>query len=216
MTTTAPSTASATAAPEPVAFSTWRAVGALTVGALVAGMAAAQSGAYAERYASSCAACHGAQGVSVLPLTPSLAGQHSFYAATQLFLFREGRRDNPVMTAVAKGMGNDDLRGFSDLIGTLPSAASAQSGPADTATQARGAALAAKLHCAGCHGADFAGAQQVPRLAGQREDYLALALKGFRAASRVGYTSAMSEALAGVTPAELADLAHFMAHFKAP
>ena len=120
------------------------------------------------------------------------------------------------MTAVAKGMGNDDLRGFSDLIGTLPSAASAQSSPADTATQARGAALAAKLHCAVCHGADFAGAQQVPRLAGQREDYLALALKGFRAASRVGYTSAMSEALAGVTPAELADLAHFMAHFKAP
>lgn len=56
----------------------------------------------------------------------------------------------------------------------------------------------------------------MPRLAGQREDYLALALKGFRAASRVGYTSAMSEALAGVTPAELADLAHFMAHFKAP
>lgn len=74
----------------------------------------------------------------------------------------------------------------------------------------------AKLHCAGCHGAQFAGGQQEPRLASQREDYLALALKGFRAATRVGCTPAMSEALAGVTPAELDDLAHYLAWVKTP
>lgn len=191
----------------------------LTAGLMLAGTVAAQpvgSAGFAERFASNCAACHGAQGVSTLTLTPSLAGQHSFYAATQLFLFREGRRDNPLMSAIAKGMSNDDLRGFSDLIGTLAPAPSATTGVPSAAIQARGAALVAKLHCAGCHGADFAGAQQVPRLAGQREDYLALALKGFRAASRVGYTPAMSEALAGVTPAELDDLAHYLAWFKTP
>ena len=166
---------------------------------------------FAERYASTCAACHGAQGVSELPATPSLAGQHSFYAATQLFLFREGRRDNPAMLAIAKGMGNDDLRGFSDAIGALPAAAPATAPTADPARVARGLVVANRLHCAGCHGPDYAGAAQVPRIAGQREDYLQLALRGFRAATRVGYTPAMSEALAGTTPAELDDLAHFLA-----
>ena len=55
-----------------------------------------------------------------MPGTPVLAGQPRFYAITQLFLFREGRRANEAMTAVAKRMKDDDLRGFSDFIDTLP------------------------------------------------------------------------------------------------
>ena len=74
------------------------------------------------------------------------------------------------------------------------------------------AALAQRLHCTGCHGADLAGGKQVPRLAGQREDYLLHALRGFRAATRVGYSAAMTEALAGTTPQQLEDLAHHLAH----
>ena len=75
---------------------------------------------YAQRFATLCAACHGANGRSDMPGTPVLAGQHSFYAITQLFLFREGRRGNEAMTAVAKTMNDADLRGFADFIGTLP------------------------------------------------------------------------------------------------
>ena len=84
--------------------------------------AAAKAGAaeYAQRFATLCAACHGANGRSDMPGTPVLAGQHSYYTITQLFLFREGRRSNPAMTAVAKGFTDADLRGFSDHIGTLP------------------------------------------------------------------------------------------------
>jgi cytochrome c553 len=187
-------------------------LGALLI-ALAAGPAAAQ-GSHAGRFASVCAACHGAQGVSTLAMTPTLAGQPSFYAITQLFLFRDGRRDNAVMSAVAQGMSDDDLRGFSDTIATLP-APPPPAPPADAARYARGAALAQRLHCTACHGADLAGGKQVPRLAGQREDYLLHALRGFRAATRVGYGPAMTEALAGTTPAELEDLAHHLAHFDA-
>ena len=188
---------------------------ALAALAVLAPLAGAQpASVYAERYAATCAACHGAQGVSVLPLTPSLAGQPSFYAITQLFLFRDGRRDNPLMTALAKGMSDDDLRGFSDVIGSLPAAAAAAGAhaPADPQRLARGAGLSGRLHCSGCHGAELAGGRQVPRLAGQREDYLQQALRGFRAGKRVGYTPAMSEALAGVAADELDDLAHYLAH----
>ncbi len=172
--------------------------------------------AYAERYAAQCAACHGAAGVSALAGTPSLAGQPSFYAITQLFLFRDGRRDSPVMTAIAKDMSDADLRGYSDAIGKLPAVPSLPASAPDAARQARGAALAQRLHCLACHGDAAEGGRQVPRLAGQREDYLLLALRGFRAGSRVGYTPAMSEALAGVAPAEIDDLAHHLAHFMAP
>lgn len=166
-----------------------------------------------ERFAA-CLACHGEGGVSRLPLTPSLAGQPSFYAITQLFLFREGRRQNEAMTAVAKGMSDADLRAFSELIAKLPAPPPAAAG--DATRSARGAALAQRFRCASCHGADYAGGQQVARLAGQREDYLNKALAEFRAGTRVGYTSAMSEALAGIEPGELGDLAHYLANFVSP
>ncbi len=181
--------------------------------------AAAQTGPYAERYAAVCAACHGAQGTSTTPLTPSLGGQPSFYAITQLFLFRGGRRDSVVMTAVAQGMSDNDLRGYAEFIGKLPppsAAAPAEAMDAASAASAtRGAALTQRLHCTGCHGADLAGGKQVPRLAGQRQDYLLLALQGFRAGTRVGYTPAMTEALAGVGAADLEDLARYLAALAA-
>ncbi len=212
-------TLAATLAATSVAFLAMALIGPAAAQVAPATDAAAAATPYSQKYATTCAACHGAQGASVLPLTPSLAGQPSFYAITQLFLFREGRRDNALMSAIANGMSDDDLRGYSDFIGTLPAAAlaavdnaeSTPAAPADPQRQARGAALSAKLHCAGCHGADLAGGKQVPRLAGQREDYLLHALRGFREARRVGYTPAMSEALAGVTGAELEDLAHYLA-----
>lgn len=175
-----------------------------------AGAAAQDAAPASERFAA-CLACHGERGVSSLPLTPSLAGQPSFYAITQLFLFREGRRQNEAMTAVAKGMSDADLRAFSELIAKLPAPPAAGAG--DAARTARGAAVAQRFRCASCHGADYAGGQQVARLAGQREDYLNKALTEFRAGTRVGYTSAMSEALAGIEPDELRDLAHYLANF---
>lgn len=87
---------------------------------LLAGAAQAQTRPSIQERFVLCMACHGEGGISSQPRTPSLAGQPSFYAITQLFLFREGRRASAAMTAVAKGMTDDDLRAFSDFIGKLP------------------------------------------------------------------------------------------------
>jgi len=175
---------------------------------------AAKAGAaeYAERFATVCAACHGANGRSEMAGTPVLAGQHSFYAITQLFLFREGRRDNPAMTAIAKGFTDADLRGFSEYIGTLPPQAPPPGPPPDAAKMKQGQALAQQHRCVFCHGADLAGGQQVPRIGGQREEYLRDALHGFRSGKRPGYTMAMIEAVSQVAPAELDLLAYYAAH----
>lgn len=179
------------------------------------GYACAQSQPSLKDRFAACLACHGEGGHSTQPLIPSLAGQPSFYAITQLFLFREGRRDNDAMTAVAKGMTDDDLRGFSELIGHLPPPPRPVDKPVDVQRLARGAELAVKHRCVSCHGTDLSGGKQVARLAHQREDYLIQTLNAFRAGKRIGYTQAMNEALAGVSAEDVHDLAHYLAYLPA-
>lgn len=168
---------------------------------------------YAERFSNLCAACHGANGRSDMAGTPVLAGQHSLYAITQLFLLREGRRDNPAMVAIAKTMNDADLRGFSGFIGTLPPVpAPAPVTAPDEARMSKGQALALQHKCVFCHGAALDGGQGVPRIGGQKEDYVRAALHGYKTGDRPGYTRAMSEALSQVPAEDLDPLAYYVAN----
>lgn len=172
---------------------------------------------YAQRFAGQCAVCHGANGRSDMPLTPVLAGQPSLYAITQLFLFREARRSSEAMNAVAKNFTDDDLRGFSDYIGTLPPVpAPPPASPPDAARIAKGRALAEQHKCVFCHGAALDGGQQVPRIAGQREDYLKMTLRGFQSGTRAGYTQAMTSAVSHIPVEDLDTLAYYVARFPGP
>ena len=180
----------------------------------VAAASVADTGAaaYAQRFASLCAACHGANGRSDIPGTPALAGQHGFYAITQLFLFREGRRSNEAMTAVAKTLKDDDLRGFAAVIDSLPPVAPPPAAtPPDPARMNKARELARQHKCVFCHGDDLSGGQQVPRIGGQREEYLRETLRGFKSGQRPGYTQAMIEAVSQVTVDELDTLAYYAA-----
>jgi cytochrome c553 len=161
--------------------------------------------------AAPCQACHGSNGVSQTVLTPSIAGQPSFYLVAQLFLFREGRRDNAAMNAAAKDLRDADLQALADFFASLPPPRA--SGKADAAKAKRGRAVVARENCANCHGAGFEGDNNVPRLAGQREDYLLKALRDYKAGRRVGYGNAvMPETVANLRDAELAAAAHFLAY----
>ena len=176
--------------------------------------AGAGSAVYAERFKNVCAACHGADGRSDIAGTPVLAGQHSLYAITQLFLFREGRRNNEAMVALAKPMTDADLRGFSDFIGTLPPVpAPAAAVAPDAARMSKGQALAQQHKCVFCHGAALDGGQGVPRIGGQKEDYVRATLRGFKSGDRPGYTRAMTEALSQVPMEDLDLLAYYVANF---
>ena len=63
--------------------------------------------------AASCAACHGGEGVSSNPEWPNLAGQKAKYLALQLKAFRDGGRDSPLMSPMAKPLSNDDIDNIS-------------------------------------------------------------------------------------------------------
>ena len=187
---------------------------ARTAGA--AASAASVNALYAERFRTVCAACHGADGRSDMVGTPVLAGQYSLYTITQLFLFREGRRTNQAMVALAKPMTDADLRGFSDYIGTLaPVPPPPPAAPPDAARMSKGQALAHEHKCVFCHGTALDGGQGVPRIGGQKEDYVRATLHGFKSGERPGYTRAMTEALSQVSVQDLDLLAYYVANFTA-
>jgi cytochrome c553 len=56
-----------------------------------------------------CAGCHGANGISNNPMWPNLAGQKQAYLASALQMYRDGRRKNAMMTAMAKNLTDADI-----------------------------------------------------------------------------------------------------------
>lgn len=56
-----------------------------------------------------CVVCHGMDGLSQNPEAPNLAGQVEMYLAKSLEDFRAGRRQNEMMSVVAKGLSDDDI-----------------------------------------------------------------------------------------------------------
>lgn len=73
---------------------------ALTL-ALSANVAIAGDAAAGKAKAATCAGCHGAAGVSAIPMYPNLAGQKEAYLAKQLHAFKDKTRTEPTMNAMA-------------------------------------------------------------------------------------------------------------------
>ena len=66
-----------------------------------------------------CAACHGAAGVSAIPMYPNLAGQKEAYLAKQLKDFKSGARKDPVMAPMAMGLSDADVANLSAYYASL-------------------------------------------------------------------------------------------------
>ena len=186
----------------------------ITITALVLASVAFPAGAETvQERAATCFACHGEHGQSETENIPSLGAQQAPYALIQLFMFREKLRLFEPMNEMAKALTDDDLRAFSDFIAALPKPPPvADTG--DPARLQRARALVQQHHCDSCHNADFSGRDNVPRLADQREDYLAKTMREYKDNSRHGYDGTMAEVLQPVTPEQIADLAYFFARIR--
>ena len=157
-----------------------------------------------------CLACHGEHGQSDKPEVPSLGAQPAFYVMVQLYMFREKLRTVEPMNAMTQGFTDDDLRRMADVIATLPPPRPVED-IVDPARLERARALIQQHRCNFCHNPDFSGAQQVPRLAGQREDYLVKALREYKNNTRRAYDTAMADVLYALNDEQLRDLAYFLA-----
>lgn len=191
-----------------------RAAAALVGAALLAGASPVAVGAAdLQEKLAPCLACHGPDGQSQTADVPSLGGQRAAYTITQLFLFREKMRIAEPMNDMAKALSDDDLRAIADALAALlppkpPSEAD------DPARLERARLLVAQNHCNICHRPDFAGQENVPRLADQREDYLLKSLRGYKSGARHGYEPTMAEVLQPLNDAQLVELAHYLAHYR--
>jgi cytochrome c553 len=78
----------------------------------------------------------------------------------------------------------------------------------------RARTLVAQNHCNVCHTPSFAGQDNVPHIADQREDYLIKALRGYKDNSRRGYDSAMADVIQPITDEQILDLAYYIARVR--
>jgi cytochrome c553 len=187
-------------------------------GALAAAAAALVAGTLPALAAPSeklvpCLACHGAQGQSEIENVPSLGAQPAPYSLIQLVIFREKIRFAELMNEMAKELSDDDLRSIADALAALP-APKPPADPGDPARLERARALTEQNHCNVCHRPDFSGRENVPRLAGQREDYLLKSLRDYKSGARHGYDATMAEALQPVDDAQLVEFAYYLAHLR--
>ncbi len=159
-----------------------------------------------------CNACHGPNGNSQIPLTPSLAGQPKVFIENQLVLIREGVRDIPQMKGLLDALKDPELVALATYFAAQ--APAKPTGTVNKETFDRGQALAGKMLCGTCHLPDYSGRQQMPRLAGQNEAFLAYSMKQFRDHAGLGRDTVMSASLFGLKDNDLADLAHYLANFK--
>jgi cytochrome c553 len=90
------------------------------------GFAGAQSDPALPRHIETCAACHGANGISVAPAIPNLAGQRANYLKSQLAAFKEGARANDVMKAVASQLADAEMDALAAYFASKPGAANGE------------------------------------------------------------------------------------------
>jgi cytochrome c553 len=142
-----------------------------------------------ETKAATCAACHGAQGVSANPEWPSLAGQNAVYSYLQLKAFKEGKRKNVLMSSQAAGLSDQDMRDLAAFYASKdykPGVASEEAVPLAEPLWRGGDPERQLPACAGCHSPNGAGnpAAGYPQLAGQHATYTAASLRAYRAGER--------------------------------
>jgi cytochrome c553 len=189
----------------------WLAIAATIFAGDVSGPLAAQT--LAERL-QLCGTCHGETGNSKMENTPSLAGQPELFMTNQLILMREGVRKSEIMAPFVKGLKDDVIIALATHYAKLRPEPPADSTPVDAALAKRGAQLAVGLHCASCHRPDYAGQEQMPRLALQRLDYLILSLTDYREGRRSGIDTSMNGVMYGASDQDIHALAHYLASIR--
>ncbi|MDX1303954.1 c-type cytochrome [Photobacterium sp.] len=143
-----------------------------------------------------CAACHGADGNSMIAQYPKIAGQHSGYLEKQLKEFKlamttggkEGRND-PVMGGMAMPLSEQDMADLAAYFSTLPIS--------DNTTPESSVAVGQQLYrfgdpergiaaCTACHGPRGNGTSLsgFPKISGQHAEYVKIQLEKFRSAQR--------------------------------
>jgi len=159
--------------------------------------------------AATCMACHGPNGNSSMPNTPSLAGQNARYIYLQLRDFQEGRRHNDMMTPMTAGLTRDDMREIADFFSKQK--LTNKNFKSDPDKAKKGFAKADETLCAMCHLGEFKGQNEIPKVAGQNYDYVIKTLKDFKAKNRTNDAGNMTSVASTLSEEDIENLGHYIA-----
>ena len=169
-----------------------------------------------------CTACHGADGNSVTPLWPNIAGQNAKYIAAQLYAFKSGGRSDPLMSTQVIALTDEDINDLAVYFESLPAAA-------QTVANARLIDRAEALYrggnsekgvpaCIACHGPSGRGnpAAGYPALNGQHAAYTAKQLRDYASGTRKsdGQTHMMRNTAERLSAEDIQALAAYVQGFK--
>lgn len=165
-----------------------------------------------------CGACHGADGNSVNPVWPSLAGQHATYTVAQLQAFKNGSRSEPLMLGQVMTLSDEDMRNLAVYFASMPAAAKAV---ADPSIVDRGQRLYRggdrdnnSAACIACHGPTGRGnpAAAYPSLKGQYATYTAAQLRAYASGARQsdGPTKVMRDIASSLSEEDIVAVASYI------
>ena len=157
-----------------------------------------------RRHAAACATCHGVDGNSDIPGTPTLAGQQPQYLAAAIQEYHQGNRAQSTMRSMLRG--SDRLE-----VENLALYFAAQT-PVRRVTQPRGdpaAGAVSSVKCGGCHGArGVSHDTATPSLAGQDFVYLVKTIRSYRTSRK---SWGMQRYVAGLHDRDIDDIAAYYA-----
>ena len=161
----------------------------------------------------SCASCHGLNGISAAPGVPHLAGQRPAYLHFELRAYKAGTRGDNAMGGAVKFLSDDALLKaaayYANLDPPQPAATSgAKAAPAKPDPVQAGKAAASG--CGGCHGeGGVSKTAGMPSLVGLDPGYLVAAMKAYKGGQRKN--DIMKSMLAASTDSDLGNMALYYA-----
>lgn len=167
----------------------WKCVTALAI-VLPGGVCAQGDAGAGQQKASACAACHGTDGNSANPEWPKLAGLDAPYIVRQLKAFKNGQRNNSLMSPQAQLLNEKDMQDLAAFYARQPLRANKlnlQSAKLGEQIYRFGVSARTIPACSGCHGPTGAGYvdKGFPRIGGQHGAYLAAQLMAYRNGTRI-------------------------------
>ncbi|MCW8831155.1 MAG: cytochrome c4 [Gammaproteobacteria bacterium] len=183
---------------------------------------AAGDAAAGKEKAVACGACHGADGNSMVPTFPNLAGQSEKYIVKQIADFKaKATRQDPVMEPQVAALSDQDAQ---DIAAFFVSQKLVSTATADESKLAMGREIykGGNLQtgvpaCQGCHGPTGAGnpGAGYPQLTGQHAMYTIKQLVAFKDGSRSNDDrKVMRNVMAGMTEAEIEAVAQYIASLR--
>jgi cytochrome c553 len=165
-----------------------------------------------------CAACHGAEGNSLVPMYPNLAGQSADYLTKQLKEFKNGIRKNAVMAGMVATLSEQDMVEISAYYSTQKENVGTGDGSAiGRKLYFNGNAAKGITACVACHGVNGKGMPKAgfPAIASQNSAYLTAQLNNFKSMTRENDRNGMMRNIAKkLKKNDVEELVKFMSTMK--